>query len=51
MENIYTPYPKSPQQSSSIQPKKEVLEFLLGYSSALQIKKSKKIGSLEMILN
>jgi hypothetical protein len=51
MENIYTPYPKSTQHSNSPQPKKEVLQFLLGYSAALQISKSKKIGALDMILN
>jgi hypothetical protein len=51
MENIYTPYPKSKQECSNQQPKKEVFDFLLGYSAALKINKSKQIGSLEILLN
>jgi hypothetical protein len=51
MENIYTPYPKSSQVNAKNSPKKEVLDFLLGFSAALQINPSKKIGKLEMLLN
>jgi|688.fasta_scaffold197367_2 hypothetical protein len=51
MENIYTTYPKSTQQSNSSKPRKEVFDLLLNYSAALQISKSKKFGAIDMILN
>ncbi len=51
MENIYTPYPQSTENSNNRKPKKEILDFLLNYSSALRILSSKKTGTIELLLN
>jgi hypothetical protein len=51
MENIYPPYPKTSQVNAKNTPKKEVLDFLLGFSAALQISSSNKIGKLEILMN
>lgn len=51
MENIYTPYPQSFENSNTRKPKKETLDFIMSFSATLRILSSKKTGMIEVILN
>jgi len=51
MENIYPPKQKIVLNPQSDKPNKHVLSFLVGYSAALKMSKSRSIHSVDYLLN